>query len=59
MPVHFDEFLQVFDTEWRKCDDAVVAGTVDPDDAIFGYHINGEVEDPIDGFSATWSAATG
>lgn len=49
--VHIDQFAQVFDTERRECDDVVVAGAVDPDHAIFGLHIDGEIEDPIDSFT--------
>lgn len=47
---HLDVFFQVFETECCEGDDAFVTGAVDLDHAIFGFHIDGEIEDPIDGF---------
>lgn len=49
--IHFDELLEVFDPERSECDDGVVAGSVDPDYAIFGPHIDWEILEAIDGFA--------
>src|SRR6056297_516270 len=51
LTVHFDEAAQVSDPERGECEDAVVAGAADPDHAIFGLHVDGEIEEPIDGFA--------
>lgn len=55
--VHFNKLSQLFDPERSECDNAVVAKAVDPDRTIFDFHINGEIEDPINCLSQLCSNA--
>jgi len=45
--VHFDEFDQALDPEVGERHDALVADAMDPDDAIFRFHLHGDVKEPV------------
>ena len=42
--VHFDDLAQVFDSERREGHDTLVIGAIDPNDPIFGAHIDGKIK---------------
>jgi len=45
--VHFDEFNQTLDSEVGERRNAVFADPIDPDHAVFGFHLHGDVEEPV------------
>jgi hypothetical protein len=45
--VHFDEIDQALDSEVGKRLNAVFADPIDPDHAVFGFHLHGDVEEPV------------
>jgi hypothetical protein len=46
--VHFDEVCEGLDTEVRECHDPIVGVPVDPNDAVFGVHLFGDLMEPVD-----------
>ena len=50
-PVAFcsDHLDEVFDPELGEGEDFDLGGAVNPDDAVFGLHADGEIMEPIDG----------
>ena len=45
---HLDEFC---DAEWSECEYLDLCGAVDPDDAVFRFHSDGEVMEAINGLA--------
>jgi hypothetical protein len=45
--VHFDEAREGLDSELRECHHTVVGVAVDPDDAVFGIHLVGDLVQPV------------
>jgi hypothetical protein len=45
--VHLDEVREGLDAEVRECHHTVVAVPVDPDDAVFGVHLVGDIMEPV------------
>jgi putative transposase len=46
-PVHLDEVREGLDSEVRECHDPLVGVPVDPDDAVFGVHLFGDLVEPV------------
>ena len=46
---HCDHLDEVFDPELGEGEDFDLGGAVNPDDAVFGLHADGEIMEPIDG----------
>lgn len=49
--VYFDEFDEIFDAEIGEGHNAILAGAVDPDNAI---HSIGDVKEPLDAFAKAY-----
>jgi hypothetical protein len=45
--VSSDELLEVFDAEVGERHLAVVTGSIDSDQAVFGFHVDGYVPEPV------------
>src|SRR4029077_21270545 len=45
--VHFDKVSEVLDSEFSERHHPVVVEPVDPDDAVFGVHLIGDIEEPV------------
>lgn len=48
---HGDQLYESFDTERGECEDLDLFSAIDPDDAIFGLHADGENMEAIDRFA--------
>jgi hypothetical protein len=48
---HGDPLDESFDTKWGECEDIDLFSAIDPDDAIFGLHADGEIMEAIDRFA--------
>ena len=42
-----DEFAEIFDTEVGEGHDAIIAEIVDPNQAVFGFHLHGDLPMPL------------
>ena len=49
--MHFDEFDETLDPKVGERHDALGAGAIDPDHAVFGLHLHGDFEEPVLVFS--------
>ena len=43
----FDEIDQVLNSEVGECHDAVIADAIDPYQAVLGFHLRCDVEEPV------------